>query len=186
MGILTSAVLRKLIHFRNPLLPSRSKLASIMEYNVTDIHITKFTPLLLRFSHRRLRACIRRPHYITSYIVPVYEPSESMIFCIALLLPSSSSILCVNSHNFGYFSFVRPARSLAANKGKLMIISAPVSLSPQRNCPRYGDVASWLSRNSKCVLKLGWRNRDSIRPAILFVIGRIKNGTGAFLISALR
>ena len=45
-------------------------------------------------------------------------------------------------------------------------------------------MAIWFSRKVKCVLKFGARKPESIFPAMPLVIGRMKNGTGLFLMSA--
>lgn len=65
------------------------------------------------------------------------------------------------------------------------MMSAPVNFVPQRYCPPPGEDASCSSRNLKCVLKFGVRKDSITLDAILPVIGLMKKGTGAFLISAL-
>ena len=60
--------------------------------------------------------------------------------------------------------------------GKLIMMSAPVRSAPQRNPPPPGDVASWLSRKSQCVLRFGVRNLDSTAPVIMRAKGRMKKG----------
>lgn len=78
-----------------------------------------------------------------------------------------------------------PARLLPASSGKIIMMSAPVRLGPQKKSPFCGLVASCCSRKSNCVLKFSFRNALSTRSAMPLVIGLMKKGTEAFLISAL-
>jgi len=78
---------------------------------------------------------------------------------------------------------VRPPLPLAAISAKLIMMSAPVRRGPQRNFPPSGEVASCDSRKAKWVVNWGARKPSWILEATVLVIGRMKNGTGDFLIA---
>lgn len=71
---------------------------------------------------------------------------------------------------------VNRARSLAADSGKLIMISAPENSDPHRYLPLFGEEESWLSRNSKLLLKFGSKNLALIVPVIALVMGLRKKG----------
>jgi hypothetical protein len=62
-------------------------------------------------------------------------------------------------------------------------MSAPVSLSPQKNSPE--DLERKSSRKLQCFSSSGLRNESSTLLATPLVIGLRKKGTGAFLMSVV-
>lgn len=65
--------------------------------------------------------------------------------------------------------------------GALIMISAPVSLFPQRNSPLLGEVASWDSRKSNMDLRFGFRYLDSMAPVIRRASGRMRKGVDVLM-----
>jgi hypothetical protein len=118
---------------------------------------------------------------LPSQMIWYFSPVASSILAIARLYASRLCNLSTYANIFGFVSFVKPSRMVAASTGKLIKISAAVRSLPHRYSPPSGDDASCSSRKPKWVLKVGSRYTVSSFPTIMLVIGLMKKGTGAFL-----